>query len=75
MKVEMATKEVFLSGAVNEGWVTACVGLLLKGKLPEGAALHTWECYQLGVKWELVRAEMGRMCVERGLQSVAPVYR
>lgn len=63
---------MFLPRAFKEGWVMARVGLLLKGKLPEGAALHMWECYQLGVKWELVRAEMGRMCTERGLQSIAP---
>lgn len=62
-------------GAFNEGWVAACAGPLLKGNLPEGAALHKWECCQLGVKWELVGAEMGRMSWERGLQSTAPAHR
>lgn len=34
-----------------------------------------WGCCQLGGKWELVRAEMGRMSWERGLQSTAPAHR
>lgn len=34
-----------------------------------------WGCCQLGGKWELVRAEMGRMSWERGLQSTAPARR
>lgn len=34
-----------------------------------------WGCCQLGGKWELVGAEMGRMSWERGLQSTAPARR
>lgn len=47
-------------------------GSLLKGNLPEGAALYKWECRQLGVKWELVTAETGRMCWGKGPAKRSP---
>lgn len=59
-------------GAFNEGWVAVCAGPLLKGSLPEDTASHEWECCQLGVKWELVTAEMGRMCWGKGPAKCSP---
>lgn len=67
MGLETATEISGFMGALR-------AGSLLKGNQAGGAASCKWECCQLGVKWELVTAEKGRMCLEKGLQSTASAH-